>query len=284
MLISTQHVEDKNHGDVQPLAATHPPAAGAPPLLAERTAQSAALLEEVDVHSNADPSVFASKIKSTIFAQLGLPAPRKKCACPIPLANAPLFGDLTLAGPVSGSVDHTDNVLPPRRHADYLVSLYWQALEPQEPLLDSNRFSHAYQSLFAGRNLDCDEGVFTGMLNMVFALATQLQESVPIEQRDRASMTFFLRAWRMLRPEAILWQDGSLELVQCLLLMARYLQCTRNVHQTWMALGSALRIAQALGLHNSLSSDAEGDDDAQLRRQIWLHCLFMERYGSVSAK
>ncbi|KAL6232753.1 fungal-specific transcription factor domain-containing protein [Aspergillus navahoensis] len=268
---------DTNHEDVQPLAAMHPPAAGAAPLLGACSAQPA-LLEQVDVHSNADPSGFAAKIKSTVFAQLGLPAPRRKCACPIPLANAPIFGDLSLPGPANGTLDNTDNVLPPRKHADYLVSLYWQTIEPQEPLLDSNRFSRAYQFLFAGSNLDCDEGVFTSMLNLVFALATQLQESVPIEQRDRASKTFFLRAWRLLRPEAILWQDGSLELVQCLLLMARYLQCTRNVHQTWMALGSALRIAQALGLH-SLSSDAEGDD-AQLRRQTWLHCLFMERHLS----
>ncbi|KAL5044578.1 fungal-specific transcription factor domain-containing protein [Aspergillus fruticulosus] len=254
----------------------HPPAAEAP-LLAECRDQPA-LLEQVDVHSNADPSGFASKIKSTIYTQLGLPAPRKKCACPIPLANAPIFGDLSLPVPANGSLDHADNVLPPRKHADYLVSLYWQTVEPQEPLLDSKRFSRAYQSLFAGSSLDCDEGVFTSMLNLVFASATQLQESVPMEQRDKASKAFFLRAWRLLHPEAILWQDGSLELVQCLLLMARHLQCTGNVHQTWMALGSALRIAQALGLHRP-SSEAEGDE-AQLRRQTWLHCLSMERHLS----
>jgi hypothetical protein len=78
-------------------------------------------------------------------------------------------------------------------------------------------------------------------------------------------------------------EPGSLEIVQCLLLMSRYLQCTNNPHQTWMAIGSAVRIAQSLGLHLSGSaSSSHSNRDTRLRRQLWQCCVFMDRCACLS--
>ena len=233
-------------------------------------------VEARGVYGDGDTSDFASKVKAAIDAKLGLPPVRKRY--PIPLTDAPLFGSLSRRQPTDGSLQ-ADNVLPPRKPADHLVSQYWRYIEPLEPLLDQERFSRSYQTLFTGSELDCDERVFISTLNIVFALSTQLQEMTPSEQRDDASQTFFQRAWSLLHPETIIWEPGSLEVVQCLLLMSRYLQCTRNLHQTWMAVGSAVRIAQSLGLHvpDKSSSDSV-NRDGQLRRQVWQCCVSMERY------
>ena len=226
--------------------------------------------------SDGGPGAFASKVKAAIDAKLGLPATKRRC--PIPLVDAPLFGMLPPRQVADGGLNHADNVLPARKHADLLVSLYWQYLEPLEPTLDQERFSRSYQSLFAGSDLACDERIFVSTLNVIFALSTQLQESTPSEQRDEASKTFFQRAWSLLRPEAIIWEPGSLELVQCLLLMSRYLLCTRNLHQAWMASGSAVRISQSLGLHVPRKPSFSVDRDARLRQEVWHHCVFMDRY------
>jgi hypothetical protein len=129
--------------------------------------------------------------------------------------------------------------------------------------------------------MECNEQIFLCSLNLVFALSTQLQESTPSEQRHSASRTFFLRAWHLLRPEIVLWQPGSLEIVQCLVLMTRYLQCTPNLQQTWMALGSAVRIALHIGLDRSEKDLTVSDRETQLTRDVWQHCVFMDRYREL---
>ena len=267
---------------------SYPLPIAAPSLLLSAPAGSISLnAEQLDaaevrgVYSDGDPGEFASEVKAAIDAKLGLPLVRKRC--PIPLTDAPMFGSLSRRQTADSSL-HADNVLPPRKPADHLVSLYWRYIEPLEPLLDQEHFFRSYQTLFTGSELDHDESIFISTLNTVFALATQLQETTLPEQRDEASKAFFQRAWSLLPPETIVWGSGSLELVQCLLLMSRYLQCTRNLHQTWMAVGSAVRIAQSLGLHvPDQSSSGPLTRDGRLRRQVWQCCVSMDRYENKAS-
>ncbi|EAW19369.1 transcription factor domain-containing protein [Aspergillus fischeri NRRL 181] len=237
----------------------------------------------VDTFSTNGPGIpgeFSFAVKAAVNARLGLPSSKKRC--PILLTDAPLFGLLSLPEFTDLAVNPADNVLPPRKHADHLVSLYWRCLDPLEPLLDQRSFSAAYQALFDGSEMECDEQTFLCTLNLVLALSTQLQESTPSEQRNSASKSFFLRAWHLLRPEVILWQAGSLEIVQCLLLMTRYLQCTPNLQQTWMALGSAVRIALSIGLDRSEKNMSGLNRENQLARDVWQQCVFMDRSLSWS--
>jgi hypothetical protein len=228
------------------------------------------------VYCTGNTGAFAGEVKAAIDARLGLPSVGKPSL--VPMTDAPLFGSLYRRKVSDSSVHHIDNVLPPRRHADHLMDIYWQHIQPLEPILERDRFSHSYQALFAGTSLDNDERIFLSSLNTVFALSTQLQENVQHEQREQASNTYFHRAWTLLRPETIIWESGSLELVECLLLMSRYLQCTSNTHQTWMALGSAVRIAQSLGIHimEGLSSSLSSRGSRR-RKQLWQCCVFMDR-------
>ncbi|KAB8222728.1 hypothetical protein BDV33DRAFT_201157 [Aspergillus novoparasiticus] len=222
-------------------------------------------------HSPVNPGEFAFEVKAAVDARLGLPSPKKRC--PIPLTDAPLFGLLSIPDIPNAIVNPADNVLPPRRHADHLVNLYWQCLDPLEPLLDQRSFWTTYEALYDGREIERNEQIFLCILNLIFALSTQLQESTPSEQRNSASRTFFLRAWHLLRPEVILWQAGSLETVQCLILMTKYLQCTPSLHQTWMALGSAVRIALSIGLDRSGRDISGSQRENDVAPDVWQQSL-----------
>ncbi|KAL3959138.1 hypothetical protein ACCO45_007300 [Purpureocillium lilacinum] len=123
------------------------------------------------------------------------------------------------------------------------------------PFLDRGKWEHSYTALFAGTPLDTDERTFVATLDIIFALATQLVESLSTEQRSEASHVFFRRAQDLV--ELQLWDPGSLELIQYLLLTSQYLQSTNHPHQTWMVVGSAVRIAQSLGLHLPETSAAQ---------------------------
>ena len=244
-------------------------------------AEQTGIADARDVHSDDDAVNFPSQVKTAIHARFGLPAAKGRC--PIALTDAPLFGELSLQQIGNSSFNRAEYALPPRRHADGLLSLYWRHIEPLEPLLDRDRFYRRYRALFSGGEPDGGERIFTSAVNVVFALSTQLQESIPSKQRDEESKTFFLRARSLLCPESIMWESGSVELVQCLLLMGRYLQCTRNLHQTWMVVGSAVRIAQSLGLHVPDKHSSSPDEDRSLVQKVWQHCIFTDRYGDESS-
>lgn len=98
------------------------------------------------------------------------------------LADAPLFGPLCFPGTVEGAINPADKVLPPRRHADYLVNLYWKCLDPVALILDQKSFWIPYKARYDGKELECNEERFMCILNLVFALSTQLQESTNIKK------------------------------------------------------------------------------------------------------
>ncbi|PKS12508.1 hypothetical protein jhhlp_000715 [Lomentospora prolificans] len=218
---------------------------------------------------------FTRQIKAAIDARLGVspqPAPKSNF-----LSQALNPEPSDVRGP-DGSLDY---VLPPRRQADHLTSVYWFYVDPLYPFLDRQKWDRAYEGLFTGGPIDVNERVFVTTLNVIFALATQLVESLHPEQRDDSSNVYFRRAQDLLRLN--LWDPGSFEVVQCLLLMSQYLQSTNNPHQTWMVVGSAIRTAQSLGLHlPETTADMTNLEQREMLRRIWYGCVLMDRMVSVT--
>ncbi|KAH8891153.1 putative fungal-specific transcription factor [Thozetella sp. PMI_491] len=236
---------------------------------------------DAKIHWDGPIAGFADEVNSAIDARLGLP-PASKLSL-MPMLNAPLFGPLPLHKIADSSAHHLDHVLPPRKQADRLFDLYWRHVDPVEPMLDRPSFSQTYLALFSGATVGADETIFLSTLNVVFALSAQLEEHVPAAEREEASRTYFGRAWALLPPASVLWSHGTYDLVQCLMLMSRYLQCTNSPHQTWMAIGSAVGIAQSLGLHVPDTSPAGSNGHNKHRkRQIWQGCILLHRAISWS--
>lgn len=211
---------------------------------------------------------FTNQIKAAIDARLGSSTESKSVRSTLFRSTLPLNG--------SGAGGQADYVLPARKQADHLTDLYWYYVDPLYPFLDRQKFEHSYRALFAGTSLDADERIFVSILNIIFALSTQLIESLPPDQRDSSSQGYFTRAQDLL--QLSLWDTGSIELIQCLLIMSQYLQSTNNPHQTWMIVGSAVRIAQGLGLHlPETASELSNEPERDLVKRIWHGCILMDR-------
>ncbi|KAJ3550374.1 hypothetical protein NM208_g10 [Fusarium decemcellulare] len=224
---------------------------------------------------------FASQVEAAIDVRAGLtPATASNL---VPFVDAPLFGDIDLDS-ASYSNNHAAG-LPPRAYADRLVGIYWQCVHPVEPLLDRARFFRDYEMSYsdAGAPPPGDRSIWFSMLNAIFALAVQRQESIPLQKRDEEGNRFFKRAWALVRPETILWKPGSLELVQCLMLLNRYLHCTNNRHKTWMTAGLTVRIAQSMCCHIPQAASAkDASSDARLKQKVWASCVALDRCVSWS--
>lgn len=191
----------------------------------------------------------------------------------VPFVDAPLFGDVDLRPP--RIAPDLAARLPPRAYADRLVGIYWQHIDPMEPVLDRARFSRNYELLYSqpGRSPHPEGDIWASILNAVFALAVQRQESTPLQQRDEEGNRYFQCAWALLRSDTLLWEPASLEKVQCLMLINRYLHCTSNPQKTWVTAGLAIRIVQSMCRNVS----NESHEDRQLRQRVWASCIALDR-------
>lgn len=215
---------------------------------------------------------FAGDVAAAIDAKAGLPPVASNL---VPFVDAPLFGEIDLRPQYTD--DNFITELPPRTHGDMLAALYWEYIDPIEPVLDQTQFSYALDEAYAGTNSTKHgkRGIWLSILNVVFALAVQRQEVTPEQHRNEEASRYFQRAWALLRPETVVWEPGSLELVQCLMLMNRYLHCTNNQHMTWMTAGLAMRIAQNMCSNFPVSSATL--EDRHLWQKVWASCVGLDR-------
>ncbi|WXC46599.1 hypothetical protein QX201_006312 [Fusarium graminearum] len=215
---------------------------------------------------------FTAQIKKAIDLRLGRPTTDSQGnSSSVPRSFS------GISSTTSASSSTLSYVLPPRRQADHLMELYWFYVDPLYPFLDRTRWNRVYNAIFAGTAMDLDERIFMATLNVILALSTQLFESQSPDQREQSSETFFHRAQELLPMNP--WEPGSLELVQCLLVTSQYLQSTNNPHQTWMVIGSAIRMAQGLGFHLPETSSSRSDPgERELLRRIWYGCVLMDRH------
>lgn len=207
---------------------------------------------------------FTQRIKSAIDAKLGVSTASD--------TGGTLPATTLGPTPAVGALEYT---LPPRRTADRLIGVYWYYVDPLYPFLERRNFEQTYERLFTGTPVNVDERIFVTTLNVMFALSTQLLESLEQEYRDDSSNLYFRKAQDLLPLN--LFNPGSLELVQCLLLMSQYLQCTNCPHQMWMVVGAAVRTAQSMGLHLSQTSDVGDVQKREILRRLWYGCVLMDR-------
>ncbi|PWY91705.1 C6 transcription factor [Aspergillus sclerotioniger CBS 115572] len=174
-----------------------------------------------------------------------------------------------------------DYVLPPRKTADGLVRVYWTFVFPLYPLVDGVHLRAEYERIWTGEALESDENMLMCTFNVIFALACQLADFIPPEEREASADAFFTRAKDLLQFN--LWNAGSAALIQCLLLMAQYLQSTDSAHQCWIVAGLAIRNAQGLGLHLPQTiAFLKNPQEQQLARKIWHGCVLMDRVISMT--
>ena len=183
-----------------------------------------------------------------------------------------------------------DFTLPPRPLADHLMSQYWTMCATLYPFLHKPTFRLAYEMLWAsdresiklvtspgaglGNATDGgpDTSIFYCALNAMFAIGCQFSD-IPIKDRSCAANTFFQRSKQLLRLDIL--DNGSISLVQTLLLVTQYLQCTPYPTRSWNSVGIATRVAQGLGLHRENTTRLPSLD-LEVRRRTWYGCATLE--------
>lgn len=184
--------------------------------------------------------------------------------------------------------------LPTRDLADELMKIYWTSVHSLYPFLHRPSIEDAYDRLWMPKNeaqkpygnvdlglgssedSGCGSPVFHCALNIIFALSCQLAGPDLAQSCQALSETFFLRSRRLLHVDVV--DQGSIALVQTLLIVSQYLQCTSFPSSCWTALGLACRLAQDLGLYVEDPRTKRSPLELEMRRRIWYGCTTLDTY------
>ncbi|RVX73674.1 hypothetical protein B0A52_02564 [Exophiala mesophila] len=175
---------------------------------------------------------------------------------------------------------------------DKTLNCYWEKIYHLYPFLHKPSFMAAYLKLWEpdpseGANNVSSRGlggsstyghrsaVFHCALNLMLALATQFMD-LPLDIRQSLERVFADKAKSLCQVD--LFDDGSLAVIQTLLLMTQFLQSTPHPNRCWNCLGIACRMAQALGLYieNPRTTDTLSLLDIELRRRAWHSCVMLD--------
>lgn len=178
--------------------------------------------------------------------------------------------------------------LPPRQLADYLLDCYFNKIHRLYPFVHKPTFLYTYKILWNSEVESNGEGLLSGMglgdpsvspsifhcaLNILFALGCQFSK-LDCQTRESTSEEFFQRAQRLL--SALFLGEGSLALVQTLVLTAQYLQGDESPARCWNLIGLACRMAQGLGLHSLKADEGKSAAELQMRKRIWHGCVMLD--------
>ena len=171
-----------------------------------------------------------------------------------------------------------DYVLPSRKKADKLMEAYWEHVQTLYPYLDRSQVQDDYEKVWGGTGTVSDERSFMYLLNSMFALASQIDTSIPPGERQSAATVFYQRARDLL----VVVEPASVRAVQSYLILGQYFQSTIEPHHCWVFVGLAIRTAQSLGLHLPETSEGMSHPPSrELMRKVWHGCILMDRILSM---
>lgn len=170
-------------------------------------------------------------------------------------------------------------VPPTRKVADNLLGVYWDYVDSVYPWLDRSSIENAYETLWAKEgDISMNKRAFHCLLNIMFAISCLVSQAPTPLSRYQSSGAFFERAQGLMSYE--LMEIYNFEIIQILLLTAVYLQHDKMPQKSFRSIGTAIHIAQDLGLH--LPATIESINDPRERDfacRVWNGCIIMDRYN-----
>ncbi|GAM91361.1 hypothetical protein ANO11243_094100 [Dothideomycetidae sp. 11243] len=203
----------------------------------------------------------------------------------------------------SSNAKWSESMLPKRQSVDQLIDIYFTTIHIAYPHISRPVFMVEYDKFWdqrpeAPRPSDawyakfCELTISTTFSGMRLIVAVTIlaisayysslcPQKYPWLQNDLHAR-LFSRAATSARN---LGSDRPLDQVQILLIQSFYMLATCQTDRCWLILGSAIRIAQSIGLHVTDASDHSNEATSILmreeRRRIWYSLFILDRLLSL---
>ncbi len=168
-------------------------------------------------------------------------------------------------------------ILPPRKSADHLFRLFWEYSDPIFPVLDKEFMLEQYAALWdPTRRVEINKQLFFCSLNLIFALASELDPGEKPQAQTKSADMYYQRAKKLMSFDML--DVSYFDIIQALLLAAQYLQSTKMPTQCFRSVGLATWIAMDLGLHiPNVTASFSNVGDRELARRVWHACILLDK-------
>ncbi len=173
------------------------------------------------------------------------------------------------------------SILPPKQLADSLIDAYFLHVHRLYPFVHEPSFRSRYDQMWAQASNEHvePEPRWMGLLNIVFAHGCEFCHSLPQEGSPAVASEFLNRTRKIVY--AHVFREGSLELIQALLLMSHYLQGTMELNECWSLVGLMIRTSVSLGFHMNPPESVHSVVEQEMRKRVWWGCYIIDRTLSM---
>ncbi|KAH7379128.1 fungal-specific transcription factor domain-containing protein [Phaeosphaeria sp. MPI-PUGE-AT-0046c] len=173
-----------------------------------------------------------------------------------------------------------DLLLPTRREMTRLLGVYQRTHYPIFPIFDMHLVMGEADALFNGTAHILSDRTLHCILNFIFALSTQSHPPEGSTDDEDAADPFLKRGQNLLSTNFL---DGfSFSQLQTTLICSQYLLSTDRLQQAWLMVGSSMRLAEALGLDRTSTTEGLRDEhERSLAKRVWHACVSMDRTVSM---
>ncbi|KAJ9145456.1 Fungal specific transcription factor domain-containing protein [Pleurostoma richardsiae] len=155
-------------------------------------------------------------------------------------------------------------VLPSQRIADSFVTAFFDRVQPMMPIIDRSEFLKHYYAMGSA-----SPGVSLLLLQSILlsGSATYRHPDLALDPRE-VSWRLYVRAKALMDNR---FEQDRLILVQAHLLFSTFGSdsCDDTIQNMWLSIGSAVRIAQGLGLHRALGNANASQSMRRQWKRIW---------------
>ncbi|EMR66790.1 putative nucleus protein [Eutypa lata UCREL1] len=208
-----------------------------------------------------------------------------------PGSTSSLMNSFTSSG--VNSVEEYWRQLPPQPLMHQLVQLYFEKLHEDFPLFHRGTFEEEYEYYLGElrrrsrlqpdsqqRTVDLELG-WLGCLHMILVFASMSNPHVGGGNLDHAGLRrHCVAATRSLLPYFV--SKCTLNNLRALLLLALFLHNNNERNATWNLVGTATRIAFALGLHRSDTGAAFKPIEREVRKRVFCTLYVFEQFLATS--
>ncbi|KAK2605788.1 hypothetical protein N8I77_008602 [Diaporthe amygdali] len=149
--------------------------------------------------------------------------------------------------------------LPPRKLSEQCGVTFFTQINSVLYILSPEKFFNSVEAAYSGRDTPTST---QAIIHLVVALANRSPENFETARMQMESVL----------------EEGSLESVQAMMLMSLYRQNQNQRHTAWVALGSATRIAQSLGMH--IRTEDESRMVAEQKTRLWWSLYELDQWSS----
>lgn len=183
------------------------------------------------------------------------------------------------------------DLLPPKKTTDDLLHLYFRDINTTRLPIHEGTFRQSYEALMAfkwgkAKEEVGDDGArhvpFLAFLFILLAIAKRNEpESISTEEQAKKGALFLYHACRKTIHVATYIRADHIDLVLAQMYAARFLITCRQSAESWNMLGSAIRAAQAIGLHRDGSKLGLDAATTERRRRLWSLLFYLDKSTSI---